>query len=514
VIWPALALGAGLTGAWLALDPHTPDLAGQVYRVRLFDEIGFGLWDTHWYAGHALPAYSLLLAPLASALGLRLLGALCALASTLFFSLLVGHEFGGAARWGACVFAIAAVGDVWIGRIAFALGVCLALASALALSRARIWPAALLAALCAAASPVAGALLALAGFSATLALRRRRHVLVLALPPAIVTGALALLFAEGGIEPYPLRSFLATVLVLVAVLAALPAEQRLLRVGGAVYLAVCVLSLLVHTPMGSNVERYGVLLAGPLLLCARPRVTLGSALALILALAWIVWGPVRETRAVAGGEATDAAYYVPLERFLAARAGGPVRVEVPLTRSHWEAALLAPRFSLARGWEKQLEERYDAPLLSSGLDAAAYARWLREQAVGFVALPDAQLDPSSAREGRLIRAGLPYLREVFASAHWRVFAVLGATPLLSGSGRLLALGHEAFSLRAYAPGSYTLRVHFTRYWTVTHGRACVAGAPGGWTRLRVLAPGTIDVGAGFSLARALGGGGESCGPRA
>ncbi len=43
-----------------------------------------------------------------------------------------------------------------------------------------------------------------------------------------------------------------------------------------------------------------------------------------------------------------------------------MRVEVPLTRSHWEAALMAPTVSLARGWEKQLDERYDGVLLDPG----------------------------------------------------------------------------------------------------------------------------------------------------
>ena len=51
-----------------------------------------------------------------------------------------------------------------------------------------------------------------------------------------------------------------------------------------------------------------------------------------------------------------------------------MRVEVPLTRSHWEAALMAPTVSLARGWEKQLEERYDGVLLDPGLTAAGTAR--------------------------------------------------------------------------------------------------------------------------------------------
>ena len=84
---------------------------------------------------------------------------------------------------------------------------------------------------------------------------------------------------------------------------------------------------------------------------------------------WVAWGPVRETLAVAGSPATSAAYYAPVERFLAAHAGGPVRVEVPLTRTHWEAALLAPRVSLARGWEKQLDSATTACCSRAGLTA-------------------------------------------------------------------------------------------------------------------------------------------------
>ena len=87
---------------------------------------------------------------------------------------------------------------------------------------------------------------------------------------------------------------------------------------------------------------------------------------------WVVWGPVRETLAVAGSEATSASYYAPVERFVAgvqAASGTPVRVEVPLTRSHWEAALLAPSVSLARGWDKQDETRFDRVLLTPGLTA-------------------------------------------------------------------------------------------------------------------------------------------------
>jgi hypothetical protein len=514
-------LTAALIAVWLAVDPRTPDLAAQVYRVGIFRQLGFAVWDARWYAGHSLPGYSLLYPPLASLLGMRPLAALCVLASALLFERLARSAYGESARWGAAWFAVAALGDVWIGRLTFALGVSLALAAGLALARERRWWAAALAALCAAASPVAGVLLSLAGLSVALARRSPWTLLTLAGPVAAVILPLAALFPEGGYEPYPILSFAATVLVIAAFLWALPRGARVLRIGAYVYLLTCLACLAVHSPMGSNVERYAVLLAGPLLLCARlaasddgasPRGRLGpaAAVALCVTAVWVVWGPVRETLAVAGSEATSAAYYTPVKRFLAEHTSGPVRIEVPLTRSHWEAALLAPTVSLARGWEKQLETRFDGVLLAPGLTAASYDRWLHEQAVSYVALPDATLDPSSAQEGRLIRAGLPYLREVFASAHWRIFRVLAPTPLASGPGRLTSLGHDSFALRARAAGRFLVRVHFTRYFTLTQGSGCVAPAAGGWTAVSVRTPGTAVVTASFSLSRAFSSGG-SCG---
>jgi hypothetical protein len=434
------------------------------------------------------------------------------------------------------------------------LGVSLALAAVLAIVRGRAVTGAALAGLCAAASPVAGALLALAGVSYSLHVRSPRAALALGLPAAAVLASFALLFPEGGVEPYPFLSFLATALVVGAFLWALPPTERLLRVGGVVYLLACVACLVVHTPMGSNIERYGVLLAGPLLLCAllarrRPSKSVkavgdtasgeavgdaesgeaegdaarsGSAgqgrggawrqralgpaavLALVLSAVWVVWGPARETLAVAGNESTLASYYAPVERFLELDAAGPVRVEVPLTRSHWEAALLAPTVSLARGWDKQLDTRFNRPLLEPGLDAASYDRWLHEQAVAYVALPDTPLDPSSAREGRLIRRGLPFLHEVYASRHWRIYAVLSPTPLASGPGRLTSLGHASFTLHAASRGTFLVRVHFTRFWTLARSAGCVGPAPGGWTVVSLKAPGAVTVAAQFSLSRALG----------
>ncbi|MEA2214743.1 MAG: hypothetical protein QOK19_304 [Solirubrobacteraceae bacterium] len=504
-----LAVACVLIVGWLLADPHTPDLAGAVYRVGLFRQLGFAVWDQHWYAGHHLPGYSLLFPPLGAALGVRAVGALCVLISTALFALVLEDHYGRAARWGAAAFAVAAVGDIWLGRLAFALGVSLAVAAVLAYTRGHRLTGAALAALTAAGSPVAGLLLGLAALTGALQARSARPLVALALPGAVVVLALSALFPEGGTEPFPVLSFLATAGAVIAFMAATPREERLLRLAGAVYLLACLLFLLVPSPVGSNIERYGVLLAAPMLLAARPRPGLIGSLALAAIGVWVLWGPVRETSEVDGSAATSASYYAPVERFLDRRGGAPVRVEVPLTRSHWEAALLAPKVSLARGWEKQLDERYDAVLLDGHLTAGSYERWLAQEAVSYVALPDAQLDPSSAAEGRLIRAGLPYLAPVLQSRHWRIFAVRGARGLLSGPATLTALGHESFSLRAHAAGTIEVRVHDTRYWTLTAGRGCVGSGPEGFTEVRAAAPGPITVTARFSVSRALGSG-RSC----
>ncbi len=339
--WGIITAALGLV-VWLLVDPRTPDLAAQVYRADLWREAGWIVWDSGWYAGHDIPGYSLVFPPLGALLGVRTVGALAVLASAAMFERIALAAYGDAGRWAAVWFALAALGDAWSGRVTFALGVSFALGAVLALTRRHSAAAALLAAACAACSPVAGVLLALAALTHTLVTRRRRALLALGVPAVAVAAALAGLWGEGGWEPFPLLSFLATAAVVAGFLVALPRKRGVLWVGGWMYLAACVACVAVHSPMGANVERYGVLLAGPLLLCAvltaggRPSAVAIAALAGIAV--WTAWGPIRETAAVAGNPSTGAAYYAPVARYVAgvqAHTGQPVRVEVPFTRSHW-----------------------------------------------------------------------------------------------------------------------------------------------------------------------------------
>src|SRR5947208_1837503 len=104
----ALVLAAGIRG---------PDLPAQNYRVWLLRTHGLIIFDSHWYAGHTLPGYSLLFPPIAAVVGPRLLGALACIASTAAFTrLLRGKRDTGddvAILW----FAVIPVVDLVVGRL-------------------------------------------------------------------------------------------------------------------------------------------------------------------------------------------------------------------------------------------------------------------------------------------------------------------------------------------------------------------------------------------------------------
>ena len=130
-----------------------------------------------------------------------------------------------------------------------------------------------------------------------------------------------------------------------------------------------------------------------------------------------------------------------------------------------------------------------------------YRRWLDDNAVRFVALADAPIDYSAAREAQLLRDGVPYLHEVWHDAHWRVFEVAGARPLASGAARVTAIDAGRVRLTADRTGAVDLRMRFTPYWRIATGRGCVGPGPGGWTRLRIDRPGPVVLDTAFALGR-------------
>jgi len=213
---PAVLLAA----VYLIWSPPSADLAAQTFRTELFEAHGFEVWSNAWYGGVHVPGYSLLFPPLASLIGIRLVGAISAVVAAGLFAALVRPHYGDRARVAIWLFGLGAAANLFTGRLTFALGVAVALGALLALDRGRPALAAVLAVLTPAASPVAGLFLAFAA-GVLFVTGRRRDGLVLGSAALAATALLAFAFPTGGIEPFEANTFTlisAATLILVAVL--------------------------------------------------------------------------------------------------------------------------------------------------------------------------------------------------------------------------------------------------------------------------------------------------------
>jgi hypothetical protein len=337
-------------------------------------------------------------------------------------------------------FAIGCVADLLVGRLTYALGVATGLAAVTALARGRSAVAAVLAVTCAATSPVAGLFLALAGVVVALAERR---------PRALAMSAAALARALG-----------------ISLLAALLAGED------------CALR------PASRARRILVIVT------------------LVAIAAWEWVDPVSQAVRARDDPSTAGAYYRPLLAELRRRDAGTAHVEVPFTRDHWETVYVARRFALARGWERQLDRRLNPLFYRRQLDPAALDRWLRANAVRYVALADAPSDPAGRPEARIVAARPSFLREVWRGGHWRLYSVRDPLPLASGAVDRVQPSATALRLRVERPGAVLVRVHWTPYWRLSTGTGCIA-RHGPWTVLLARRPGPFRLSADFSLGQLL-----------
>lgn len=511
---PAWTIAAALAVVYMILAPASPDLAAATYRSSLFSSAGFTLWDNSWYGGHHLLAYSVIAPALGALIGPRLLAALSmVLATALFASLIDGWFPTRATRIAAAWFALGASVALLSSRVPFDLGLAIGLGALLAARRRRLAIALALSVLTPLASPVAGAFLALAFLAWALVGPARAWPAALTFAALAPIALLALAFPEGGSQPFVGSAFYPELVGVLVILALIEHEHRMLRIGVALYALALTGSFVLSTAVGGNADRLGALASGPVaalaLLCAsrwRRRALLVLA---PLLLYWQANAPVADYVSTLSNPSVEASYYTPLIGELRALGVGygarPARIEVVATADHWEARFLAPHVMIARGWERQLDIYRNGLFYeeSTPLTAARYRAWLSQNAISYVALPeDAPLDYSSGSEARLLTAlRPPYLREVWHSAHWRLFAVLGATPLAQAPAVLTGASSDSLSLYAPRPGSYLVRVHFTPYWALGSGNGCVSRAPGDWTEVQTRRAGELHVIIRFSVAR-------------
>jgi hypothetical protein len=317
--------------------------------------------------------------------------------------------------------------------------------------------------------------------------------------------ALSVAFPEGGYAPFPISAYVPIPLFALACLDILPREERTLKVGAVLYALGSTLALAADTQMGGNAVRLGALFGGPVLLIAmhgrwrRPYLPMVGILAALL---FWQWSPaVRDYVKAEEDPAMTAEYWAPLRNYLDTLPD-QARVEVPFTFSHWESAEIGDIFPLARGWNRQLDTGHNPIFYKGGLNQVTYAAWLADNAVRYVALPDAKPDRSSYRERALIETGLPYLKLRWSSEHWRVYEVTLPAPMVISQGnaniRLEQLSSDRILLHVIEPGDAVGKVRWTPYW-VAHG-GCVEPHDE-WTKVTAYEEGFLELTTRFSPER-------------
>jgi hypothetical protein len=504
-LWREALLAAGLASSLAAvllwLGPPGNDSAAHLYQRTLFLKHGYVLWNNFWYAGrYSFVTYSVLYYPLSALLGIKVLALASVGAAALAFAIVVGREWGPAARWSSRTFAMVWAGTVLSAAFPFALGMALALLALWTLQEGRRGRFALLVPLTLLSSPLAFVLLVVVVTGAAVARRPPRRELVLPGAAVAVTALLELvlvrLFPDGGRFPFPALGLVpAVAFCALGILATrrLASARPLTAIFGA-YLAAVLLSFVVPTALGGNIER--------LRYAAIPLAVLAAALvrwrpwALVVPFVVVaaVWnGPplVANYRHAASDPAGTVAYWQPAIRFLHTHLTPAYRVEVVDTVGHWAAAFFPEAgIPIVRGWYRQNDFPANR-ILYGQYGAAAYRRWLRTLGVRYVVVSTAPPDYSSRAEAALVQSGHAGLTLAFRGRNARVYELPHPRPLVAGGADVRRFEPTGVLLRVPHRGSYRLAVRFSPYWRTFQG--CVAPTPDGMTRVYAFRAGVVDL---------------------
>src|SRR5579864_7041462 len=344
------------------------------------------LWNNFWYSGrYSFVTYSLIYYPLAAFFGIRLLAVATIAAAALAFAVVVGREWGVAARWSGRTFAIVCAGIVLSAAFPFALGTALALLALWALQAGARKRFSVLAVLTLAASPVAFLLLALVLAGIALAHRFERGPVLVMLGAGLVEVVLWRLFPDAGRFPFPLLELGA-----VSLFCALGAlwtwrveRARVLRYFFVIYWLAAVLVWLIPSAVGENIARLRFLAIPVAVLTISLRNLHGwrqrilAAATMALAISWNVTPLAASYLHGSVDPAQNVSYWRPAITYLHAHLGSSYRVEAVDTAEHWEAVYLAQaRIPITRGWFRQ-DDFPQNSVLYSHFGRAKYLAWLR-----------------------------------------------------------------------------------------------------------------------------------------
>jgi hypothetical protein len=492
---------------FLLLPLAGTDLSAQVARGHFFREHGFVPIDFRWYGGVYPFGYSAFTGPLNALLGSRGVGATSCVVSAVAFAWLLVRVGARRPTLGGVLGAVVGVFNLVSGRTTFAMGIAFGMLALCALvlpvksDRWRLALAGVLAALSSAGSPVAGVFTGLCGAALILA-GRRKDGLALGIGAGLALLPPALLFRDGGQQPFSEEQMKVTVAVCAAVFFVIPRDKKALRIGAALAGLATVAAYYLPTPVGSNVVRLPVLFAAPI---AVAFATLGRRwlAGLVAAICW--WQPplVSGDLGNAGDRAAKSWYHQPLIDELKRR--GPVgRVEVVPLRDHWESTYVGDAVPIARGWLRQVDVERNALFYDDTLTPATYLQWLYDNAVYYVALPrNTKLDYAGREEAALIEADLPYLKRVWESGDWALYQVIGRPAMVEFPGRLLWSGSTGVRFDSSVATDLTVRVRWSPWLVLNGPDGCVRPAEkGDWVEVHLKRAGTYTLTSEFGLPNA------------
>lgn len=483
-----LGIAVLISAIYLLLDLRGGDLAAHLFRAELFKREGLTVWNYNWYGGHHTVSYGVMFPFLSATLGVRLAGTLTYLIVVLLFSDLIRKVWPRGGDAAALVFAVSVSACLVIGQLPFLLGVAFGLGALLASHHRRTVLAAFLAVNCALTSPLAALFVSFVAGVIWLNSRRRSDLAVAvgSLAPAF---ALSIAFQEGGWQPFHIGS-LATALVFTTFFwlmvrdeLALP-MRRLLRFAVMLYALMMLGSEVIPSPVGGNSIRLGMLVGAPIAAAILWPHRGRYALAVIIPLlAWqagpAYWAIYTEDKSV------RPEFWTPVNAWLDEK--DPSRrqlVEVVFTRTHYEAAYVADRRPIARGWERQLDTKHNTLFYDGTFSAVAYQEWLAKTGVRWVALPQGvRLDYSAKEEAELVASSPPFLRLRAKLPNWRIYEV--DLPAWA-TGPSIAVNRDnprEFTIKPPRWGTIQTAVRFQHYWRPSYG--CISRSPDGWLMLHI-----------------------------
>ncbi len=492
LIWPLL-LSVANAVAFFVVRPNVGDLQAALARESAAAHgVGLTYWF-QWFGGGAAPGnYSVITPALSTLIGAPMLGVLATVAITpLAYRALAGTAAPVAGTW---IATYAAGGNIWSGRIPFALGMAFAIVGLIGV-RERRTPLAIAGIVCSSlCSPVSGAFLAFVLAAAFLVEREyRRLIFWVCASCGAVLLFVAIVFGNPGRQDYAFFVAVGTAASAWGMLLARPSAP--VRVALWCTGLAAVLLAIFPNGMGSNFERLPWICLPAAVVAtataARPLRLIALAAPLIMCATTTVLDLVHSSQPSA-----SLAYYgsliSQLDRVPDLRNYRLEVVEDP--HVHTAAYALLGHAALAGGYETQAQNGLNSVLRDRArLNSVSFKVWLDNNAVGYVAINNLA-NGRNAPEYDLVKSATPaYLTRIDGDRKWTLYRVGDPSAIVARPERLLSATQAQLRIQVPCACAFPVRVRYSKFLEAKDersGRAATIENDGtGWSVVTTTRPG-------------------------